>query len=1211
MSSLRSVDESVAEDIPEKEPRVDDEEADVQRALEESLKSIYDVPRGPLPSVVIREPQSGKYQPLPEVPGKGKEKVTEEQVSRDLLTLQTPKKKSPADRYIFQRRTSMPTGSSGHDESSSLYAELGLTDSEDEFDEDVPGTDAGVQGEGQAGPNPDAQDEGQAGLNPNEQAEGQARPNPGDAEASQPLPSPVVHDGSDLEHMDLDVADVSTQPHPEQMDEGFSATAYPKVQKNLKLTVEEHVILEEPASSSGTLSSLQHLTKDLSFGDLFFSDKPSEVDNDKATTETEAESMVPESPKVHQLLKSTATETTTTTTTIHPPPSQPQQSTTDSMLMKCIGELEHIMANLIQDNKQLEQRLDSHGARLYTLEHLDIPHQVSKVVDEVVTNAVDWAMQALLRNHFRDLPEADMKEILHQRMWETESYKTYEDHMQLYEALEKSMNRDHSEELLKDLAEARKKKKKRRDSPKMPPGSPPHHPPPPPPPAGPSGASRSPGASRSSQVPPSPPLPPSTNQKDLQMDDDMAPDVQAQSSDDEEWWKPLEEERPATSEPAWSIPSSDVPVPKSNWESALASTYSPPPEDSLLSQTGDIAMFIDWFCKRRGITELKPQDLKGPAFELVKVFHPNEYLRYGSKGSRPALSISKTKAAYYPDVGLEQMVPDQIWIEEECKYDIAAMYGISHWWFQRQRFYIDRHTYEGDRRAVRTHMQILSVVRIEVFSMYGHLVIQQQVEDFQLGIESYQTQLNLTKPRWDATGFEYKHDYTLIDSPRAVTFRDRYGVQMIMRFNEIHKKDVDRSKEFMFAIQKRLKTKRIFRKLESFVSGRVRKEDYKLLKPNELTDAFGKPFEKLAPKRTTKSSPATTTATTTSVTDAQLKVLIDQGVARALAAHDADRSRNDKDSHDSGMGVRRQTPPARECTYPDFMKCQPLNFKDTEGVVELTQWFEKMETMFRISNCSMENQIKFSTCTLLGNLKKKMTDKYCPRVEIKKLEFELWNLKVKGTNVIGYNQRFQELALLCFRMFPEESDKIERYIGGFPDMIHGSVVASKAKTMQEAIKMETELLYKKIRTFAERQTENKRRQHDNNNQAQQQPLKKQGVEIAYTAGLGERKEYAGTLPLCNKCKFHHNGQCTVKYVNCKRVGQLTRDCRSPAATNNHGKPTCYECGNQGHYRSDYPELKNQDRGNQAGGTGAHGMVHALEGGETNQDLNDVEDDINA
>ncbi|GKA92521.1 reverse transcriptase domain-containing protein [Tanacetum coccineum] len=147
------------------------------------------------------------------------------------------------------------------------------------------------------------------------------------------------------------------------------------------------------------------------------------------------------------------------------------------------------------------------------------------------------------------------------------------------------------------------------------------------------------------------------------------------------------------------------------------------------------------------------------------------------------------------------------------------------------------------------------------------------------------------------------------------------------------------------------------------------------------------------------------------------------------------------------------------------MKCQPLNFKDTEGVVELTQWFEKMETVFRISNCSVENQIKFSTCTLLGSaltwwnshvrtvghdvayamtwtdLKKKMSDKYCPRSEIKKLEVEMWDLKVKGTDVICYNQCFQELEWMCVRMFPEEYDKVEKYVGGLPDMLHGSVVA--------------------------------------------------------------------------------------------------------------------------------------------------------------------------
>nr|GEV80636.1 hypothetical protein [Tanacetum cinerariifolium] len=217
------------------------------------------------------------------------------------------------------------------------------------------------------------------------------------------------------------------------------------------------------------------------------------------------------------------------------------------------------------------------------------------------------------------------------------------------------------------------------------------------------------------------------------------------------------------------------------------------------------------------------------------------------------------------------------------------------------------------------------------------------------------------------------------------------------------------------------------------------------------------------------------------------------------------------------------------------------------------------------------------------NLKKMMTDKYCLMGEIKKLEVEMWNLKVKGIDVVSYNQRFQKLALMCVRMFPEESDKIEKYVSGLPDMIHESVMASKPKTMQDALEFTTD---------------GHKDQHS-------------CVVIAYIAGPGERKEYTGTLPLYNKCKFHHNVQFTIKSSNYKRVGHLTRDFRSPAATNNQRNPTCYECKNQGHYRSDCPELKNQNHRNQAGDTRARGMVHALGGGETNQDLNNIKDDINA
>nr|GEY09261.1 hypothetical protein [Tanacetum cinerariifolium] len=528
--------------------------ADIQAAsyYQEYLASMAKYRRGPLLPVVIREPESEKYQPLLEVPGKDKAKVTEEQ----------------------------------------------------------------------AGPDP-----GNTGADVHS------------------IPSLVVHAGSDCEHMDLDVAGV---------------------------------LLEEPASSSGTLSSLQHLSKDISFGDLFFSDKPSDADKNE---KTKVESMV--NVPIQQELSSISLMT--------------------SSIIDLTSRPEY---------PKMEERLDKHGARLYMLEQLDIPQQVSKAIYEVVTDAVDWAMQAPLRNRFRDLLEADMKEILHQRMWETESYKSHEDHMQLFEALEKSMNRDHAEELARDLAEARMKKKKRRESPKTPPGSPPHSPPPPPPPAGPSRASRDPRASGSSQVPPPPPPPSSTNQENLEMDEDMGPDEQAQLSDDEDigsahilkvnlrkdWWKPFEEERPATLEPAWSIRSSN---------------------------TGDIATFIDWFYKRRGITELKPQDLEGPAFEIVKYLYP---------------------------------------IDFEDMYLLNLQGHLNH-------------LPPKDKKILTT----------AVNQWTRHLIIQQCVEDFQLGIKSYQTQLNLTKSRWDATGFEYKHDYTVIDSPRAVMFQDKYEVRMMMCFNEIHK----------------------------------------------------------------------------------------------------------------------------------------------------------------------------------------------------------------------------------------------------------------------------------------------------------------------------------------------------------------------------------------------------------------------------------------
>ncbi|GKF22044.1 retrovirus-related pol polyprotein from transposon 17.6, partial [Tanacetum coccineum] len=207
-------------------------------------------------------------------------------------------------------------------------------------------------------------------------------------------------------------------------------------------------------------------------------------------------------------------------------------------------------------------------------------------------------------------------------------------------------------------------------------------------------------------------------------------------------------------------------------------------------------------------------------------------------------------------------------------------------------------------------------------------------------------------------------------------------------------------------------------------------------------------------------------------------------------------------------------------------------------------------------------------------LMKMLTDKYCPRSEIKKLEIKILNLKVKGTDVMSYTQRFQELALMYGRMFPEESNQVEKYVGGLPDMIQGSVMASKPKIMQEAIEFSNDLMDQKIHTFAERQVENKRKLDDNtrNNQTQQQPSKR-----------------------CN---------------NYKRVGYLAHDCRIPATANNQRAPgviqnvvTCYKCGVQGHYKKDCLKLKNKNRGNQARNGEAQARDYALRGNKLNPNSN--------
>nr|GEU73056.1 hypothetical protein [Tanacetum cinerariifolium] len=148
-----------------------------------------------------------------------------------------------------------------------------------------------------------------------------------------------------------------------------------------------------------------------------------------------------------------------------------------------------------------------------------------------------------------------------------------------------------------------------------------------------------------------------------------------------------------------------------------------------------------------------------------------------------------------------------------------------------------------------------------------------------------------------------------------------------------------------------------------------------------------------------------------------------------------------------------------------------------------------------------------------GTLKKKLMDKYCPK---------------------AYTQRFQELALMCTKFLADETEKVDKYISGLPDIIHRNVMSARLKTLNETIELANDLMDQKLRTYAERQNESKRKANDSLRNNQQQPHKKQNVARAYTAGLGEKKVYAGDLPLCTKCNYHHTRQCAPKCGKCKR-----------------------------------------------------------------------------